>query len=110
MGVCASRRARRGSHVHHAYLPLTLFAARDGGIRLQNQNQDRGRQRRCRRRDVARQRLVREHRQDRRCPKSDALARYGRAEAAEDGPDDAMELQTGGETGFPDVFLSRSPK
>ena len=33
--------------------------------------------------------------------KTDALARYGRAEAAEDDPDDAMELQTGGETGFP---------
>lgn len=32
--------------------------------------------------------------------KTDALARYGRAEAAEDDPDDAMELQTGGETGF----------
>ena len=36
--------------------------------------------------------------------KTDALARYGRAEAAEDDPDDAMELQTGGETGFPGGF------
>lgn len=33
--------------------------------------------------------------------KTDALARYGRAEAAEDAPDDAMELKTGSETGFP---------
>lgn len=32
--------------------------------------------------------------------KTDALARYGRAEAAEDDPGDAMELQTGHETGF----------
>lgn len=39
-----------------------------------------------------------------RLSKTDALARYGRAEAAEDDPDDAMELQTGGETGFPGGF------
>ena len=32
--------------------------------------------------------------------KTDALARYGRAEAAEDDPDDAMELKTDPQTGF----------
>lgn len=32
--------------------------------------------------------------------KTDALARYGRAEAAEDAPDDAMELKTDPQTGF----------
>ncbi len=36
--------------------------------------------------------------------KTDALARYGRAEAAEDDPGDVMELQTGPETGMPGGF------
>ena len=46
--------------------------------------------------------------------KTDALARYGRAEAAEDDPGDAMELKTGPETGLPGGFgglaNERAPK